>query len=94
MTIAIRKTDTKSIRTSRRYVLVLSTLAAIAFAAQPAAAFDKPALVVHNSVAWSGPQAHRDGHAIFQAPHVGSFAATPREVSGGVCDVGDNPMIC
>ncbi|WP_426439256.1 hypothetical protein [Bradyrhizobium genosp. P] len=106
MTIAIRKADldfradvpitslSKRTRASRRIVLVLSTLATIAFAAQPAAAFDKSTLIAHKSIAWSGTQAHRGGHVVFPAPHVGSFTAAPPEVSGGICDFGDNPMIC
>lgn len=80
---------------SRRAALVLAMLvSAIALDAQPAAAFAKPTLDGHESIARSGGHAHRDGHAFFQAPLVGSYTSAPRDVSGGVCDHGDNPMIC
>jgi Spy/CpxP family protein refolding chaperone len=80
---------------SRRTAFVLATLvSATALGAQPAAAFAKPALVAHKSVTWSGVQARRDGDAFFSARRLGSFAAAPRGVNEGTCDVGDNPMIC
>jgi hypothetical protein len=81
---------------SRRPVLVLAmlTLGVIALGAQPAAAFAKPALDVHESVARSGAQAPREGHAIFPARRPGAFVEAPRSVNEGSCDVGDNEMIC
>jgi hypothetical protein len=81
---------------SRRPVRVLAMLAlgAIALGAQPAAAFAKPALDAHESVARSGAQAHRDGYASFPARRPGALVEAPRSVNGGSCDVGDNEMIC
>ena len=81
---------------SRRTVLVLSTLATSAFAlvAQPGAVFAKPAPVAQKSVTWTGAQARLDGHTFLSGPRVGAFAAAPRGVNEGTCDVGDNPMIC
>lgn len=81
---------------SRRPVLVLATLAlgVVALGAQPAAASAKPGLNARKSMAWSGGQARRDGYVFFPAPRVVSSTAAPRDVRGGVCDHGDNPMIC
>jgi len=78
---------------SRRPVLVLATLAlgVIALGTQPVAAFAKPAAVAHTNMAWSGAEVRRDG---FSARRLGSFAAAPRDASGGVCDAGDSPFIC
>lgn len=77
-------------------VLVFATLAlaAVAFGGEPAAAFAKPTLEAHQSTAWSAAQARRDGYAFSPAPRVGSFAAAPWGAKEGVCDHGDNPMIC
>lgn len=112
MTIAVRKADhakriKMNVATSRRIVLVLSTLATIALAAQPAAAFDKSASIAHkSSLVASGDrpaaramtrhsaQALRGAYAFFPAPQIGASAEAPREASGGVCDAGDNPRIC
>lgn len=80
---------------SGRTALVLATLvSAIAFGARPSPAFAKPAHLAHESLIGSGGRAHRNGTAFFPAPRVGSFAAAPRDMSGGVCDHGDDPMIC
>lgn len=81
---------------SRRPVVVFATLAiaTVAFGVQPAAAFAKPTLEAHQSTAWSGAQARRDGYAFSPAPPVGSFAAALWGAKKGVCDHGDNPMIC
>lgn len=85
-----------TVEKSRRPVLVLATLAvgAIALCAQPAAAFAKPAPVAHKSMAWSGEQTPRDGCAFLPARRLDPLAAAPRGASEGVCDHGDNPMIC
>ena len=81
---------------SRRTVLVLSTLATSAFAlvTQPGSALARPAPVAHKSVTWTGAQARLDARIFFPGPRVGAFAAAPRGVNEGTCDVGDNPMVC
>lgn len=85
-----------TVEKSRRPVLVLAVLAlgAIAVGVQPAAAFAKPAPVAHKSMAWSGAKAPRDGYPFRPARRLESLAAAPRDASEGVCDHGDNPMIC
>lgn len=34
------------------------------------------------------------GHARITAPHVGGLGTSAHDEPGGVCDHGDNPMIC
>jgi hypothetical protein len=34
------------------------------------------------------------GNAHILAPHAGEFAARPHDEPGGICDHGDDPMIC
>ena len=34
------------------------------------------------------------GNAHISAPHTGEYAMRPQDESGGICDHGDNAMIC
>ncbi|AUC96766.1 MULTISPECIES: hypothetical protein [Bradyrhizobium] len=72
-------------------LVALAMLTGSAAGASPAAGFYPPAKGHTGTVAgrgWSG------GLPRMTAPHVGDTETRPRDQPGGVCDHGDNAMIC
>ena len=79
-----------SIRTSRRTVFALLSLAGVLFAQPNAMA----ASFAHGNMSRFAVQAGQDARGRLPAPNVGAFASARRGETDGACDVGDNPMIC
>lgn len=72
-------------------LIALAILTGSAASASPAAGFSPPAKGHAGAVAgkgWGG------GLPRMTAPHVGDTETLPRDQPGGVCDHGDNAMIC
>lgn len=72
-------------------LIALAMLTGSAAGASPAAGFYPPAKGHAGAVAgkgWSG------GPPRMTAPHSADTEALPRDQPGGVCDHGDNAMIC
>ena len=49
---------------------------------------------VKDNAGASSTDCWNDGHARIPAPHAGKFAVRPHDETDGICDHGDNAMIC